>query len=125
VPRFFRGGVAVQGERGAGRQGAHGAGGNVLLAHGSQCFYLTRGDTLALFAAGISVGAGRVAAGQHRGVACIKGGHRPVVDGAIVPAAQFDGVGGSACLRAPTVDGIDLQNGAGWVKLKGGQSTCV
>jgi hypothetical protein len=106
-------GMAVQSKGGAGRQGAYGAGGNVQLARSGQCFYLALGDALALFAAGISVGAGRVAASQHRRVAGIKGRHRPVVDGAIVPAAQFDGVGRPACLRTPAVDRVDLHDDAG------------
>jgi hypothetical protein len=60
----------------------------------------------------ISIRAGGVAAGQHRGVAGIQGGNRPVVDGAVVPAAQFDGVGRPACLTAPAVDRVDLHDRA-------------
>ena len=103
--------MAVQSKRGAVRQGAHSAGGNVLLAR-RPMRHLAIGNAVALFAAGLSVGARRVAAGQHRGIARIKGGHRPVVDGAVIPAAQFDGVGRPARLTAKAVDRIDLHGGA-------------
>ena len=112
--------LALQGKRGARRQGAPGAGSHVQLARRFQRLDLAVDDALALLATGIGIGARGVAARQRGGVAGTGGAHRAVVDGAVIPAAQRNRVRRPARFAAPAVDGIDFHDGAGLRELHAG-----
>jgi hypothetical protein len=105
-------GVAVERERGAGCEAAHGARRSECRAAGADGVELTLGSPLALLFVGIGVLAGGVAVGHFgrgRVQAC---DDRPRAVGAVVPARQRDSVGQQARCAAPVVDAIFAHDGA-------------
>ena len=85
------------------------------------CDKLVIGDTLALNAGFVAVGAGRIFCNQCEVVAAVIGiayrGNRPDVDLAVVPALDVDCIGLPATLAAPAIDTVLAHNSAGLGEL--------